>query len=57
MKKLVALILVILLSSCATKAPQTLYQRLGALPGLERLPLPGGLLADNYHFYRRGTVG
>ena len=27
------------------------------LPGLERLPLPGGLLADNYHFYRRGTVG
>ena len=37
MKKLVALILVILLSSCATKAPQTLYQRLGAVPGLERL--------------------
>jgi len=23
------------------------------LPGLERLPLPAGMAADNYHFYRR----
>ena len=37
MKQLLSLILAALLSACATHSPQTLYQRLGAAPGLERL--------------------